>query len=234
MIVDPLPNDERNRMKLSRTAGLALLGIALVSAGGWDLYSLIGGRNAAAENLPVPDESTRPDGAELGTFAAGCFWCVEEVFHQVDGVVSAVSGYMGGSAEDAEYRRVASGQTDHAEAVQVVYDPAKISYEELLDWFWKLHDPTQLNRQGPDVGRQYRSAIFYHDEHQREAAEAAKQRLNQSGAYAKPIATEIVAATEFYPAEPYHQNYARLNPANGYIQVHLVPKLKKLGLIVPH
>jgi peptide-methionine (S)-S-oxide reductase len=211
-----------------------LLEVTLVSAGGWDLYSLIAGQDTSGEMLPIPDETKRPEGAETATFAAGCFWCVEEVFHQVDGVLSAVSGYMGGTAEDAHYQMVAAGRTDHAESVQVIYDPARISYRELLDWFFKLHDPTQVNRQGPDVGRQYRSAIFYHSDDQRAAAETAKKQLNDSKTYSKPIATEIVAATTFYPAEAYHQNYARLNPHNGYIQYQLVPKLKKLGLAVPN
>lgn len=218
-------------MNRFRVVRIPLLVLALLGAGGWNLYSMVGGSgDKSAGGLPVPDESNRPDGARTATFAAGCFWCVEEVFHQVDGVVSAVSGYMGGSKENAQYSQVAAGRTDHAESVQVIFIPSVLGYDDLLEWFFKLHDPTQVDRQGPDVGRQYRSAIFYHNEEQRAAAVAAKQRLDASGRYDKPIATEIVPAQEFYPAEAYHQNFARRNPGNRYIQFHLQPKLKKLGL----
>lgn len=186
-----------------------------------------------SEKLPVPDETARPENAGTATFAAGCFWCVEEVFHQVDGVTAAISGYMGGTGPDANYEAVSQGRTDHAESVEVTFDRDKVSYEELIRAFYELHDPTQVDGQGPDHGRQYRSAIFYHDEEQKESALRLKQLLTDSGRHQKPIATEIVPAGEFYPAEDYHQNYARRNPDNGYIQQQLVPKLKKLGLVVP-
>lgn len=187
-----------------------------------------------AANLPIPDESNIPADAAVATFAAGCFWCVEEVFHQQEGVFSAVSGYMGGTAEDADYDRVSAGRTDHAEVVQVHFDPDVVSYEQLLDLFWKLHDPTQLNMQYPDRGRQYRSAIFAHTDEQLRQATASKTALAKSGRHgSKPIATVIEPAMEFYPAEDYHQNFARLNPSHGYIRQWLVPKLKKLGMLIP-
>lgn len=144
---------------------------------------------------------------EQATFAAGCFWSVEEAFRQTPGVLKTTVGYTGGTVSDPSYELVCSDTTGHAEAVHVEYDPARVTYEELLDLFWKLHDPTTANRQGPDIGSQYRSAVFVHDDGQRAAAEAAKQRLQQSGRYCRPIVTQIVPATHFYPAEDYHQQY---------------------------
>ena len=142
---------------------------------------------------------------ETATFAAGCFWGVEADFRQVPGVRRTTVGYVGGSLDNPSYKDVCTDRTGHAEAVQVEYDPAQVSYEQLLDAFWKLHDPTQVNRQGPDVGTQYRTAIFAHDEAQAKAAEAAKERA-QAG-FSKPIATEIVPVAAFWPAEEYHQRY---------------------------
>ena len=144
---------------------------------------------------------------EKATFAAGCFWGVEAAFRHVKGVVSTSVGYTGGTFTDATYKDVCSGKTGHAEAVQVEYDPAKLSYEELLTLFWGTHDPTMLNRQGPDVGTQYRSAIFYRTPEQKAAAEASKERLQKSGRYSRPIVTEITPALQFYQAEDYHQQY---------------------------
>ncbi len=141
------------------------------------------------------------------TFAAGCFWGVESAFRQVPGVASATAGYTGGTFENPTYEDVCSGQTGHAEAVEVEFDPAVVSYEALLDVFWKCHDPTTPNRQGPDVGSQYRSAIFFHDADQEAKARASKQVLEQSGRLGAPIVTEIVAASTFYRAEEYHQQY---------------------------
>ncbi len=141
------------------------------------------------------------------TFAAGCFWGVESAFRQVKGVTSATVGYTGGSSENPTYEDVCTGQTGHAEAVEVEYDPAAVSYEELLNTFWAMHDPTTPNRQGPDVGSQYRSAVFFHDEAQEAAARASKQQLGSGGALGAPIVTEIVPARTFYPAEEYHQRY---------------------------
>lgn len=144
---------------------------------------------------------------ERATFAEGCFWGVEATFRQVPGVMDATCGYTGGRHENPTYEDVCSGLTGHAEAVEVVYDPAKVTFEQLLDVFWSSHDPTQLNRQGPDVGSQYRSAIFYHNAEQEQAAWAAKERLESSGRYNRPIVTEITQADRFYKAEEYHQRY---------------------------
>jgi len=144
---------------------------------------------------------------QQATFGAGCFWHVEHAFRQVRGVTGTAVGYSGGHVPDPDYRMVCSGGTGHAEVVRVEYDPAAVSYEQLLEVFWKEHDPTQLNRQGPDVGTQYRSAIFYHTPEQEQAAHAAIEQLRQSGKYGKPIVTEVSPAGPFYMAEDYHQQY---------------------------
>ncbi len=144
---------------------------------------------------------------EIATFAAGCFWGIEAAFRKVRGVMTTTVGYTGGLTEDPTYEDVCNGDTNHAEAVQIIFDPAKVSYEELLSVFWKIHDPTTLNRQGPDIGTQYRSAIFYHTNAQHQAAICAKDKLEVSGRYKKPIVTQIEPAVEFYRAEEYHQRY---------------------------
>ena len=144
---------------------------------------------------------------EVGTFAAGCFWGVEYEFAKTPGVISAMSGYTGGNVKDPDYRAVCTGKTGHAEAVRVEFKPEEVSYEQLLEIFWAAHDPTQLNRQGPDVGTQYRSAIFFHDEEQERLAKESVVTLEQSGRLAGQIATEITPAAEFYEAEEYHQRY---------------------------
>ena len=148
---------------------------------------------------------------DRATFGAGCFWGVEAAFRKIQGVVSTTVGYSGGSSKNPTYKDVRSGRTGHAEVVQVEYDPSKTSYEELLNVFWSVHDPTQLNRQGPDVGTQYRSAIFFYNAEQEAAAKAAKAHLERSGRYRKPIVTEIIPASEFYMAEEYHQQYFEKN-----------------------
>ncbi len=181
--------------------------------------------DAAPSDAAVPESRT-----ETATFGAGCFWCTEAVLEQVDGVLDVRSGYMGGTVADPTYRDVCGGDTGHAEVVQVHFDPAKVSYDTLLDWFWQLHDPTTLNRQGADVGTQYRSVIFYHSEAQREAAERSKAAAQASGEFDGPIVTEISPAASFYPAEDYHQDYYRLNASQGYCRAVIAPKLKKLGL----
>jgi peptide-methionine (S)-S-oxide reductase len=144
---------------------------------------------------------------ELATFGAGCFWGVEVTFRQVRGVKDALVGYLGGTMANPTYKDVCTGRTGHAEVVQVEYDPDEVTYDRLLEVFWENHDPTTLNRQGPDVGTQYRSAIFFHTPEQRAAAEASKSRLEASGKFRKPIVTEITPASTFYPAEDYHQRY---------------------------
>jgi len=144
---------------------------------------------------------------KIAIFGAGCFWGIESAFRQLDGVVEAVSGYAGGTVDQPTYRAVCSGKTGHAEVVQVEYDPSLVSYQQLLDLFWQIHDPSTLNRQGPDIGTQYRSVIFYSDDDERAAAEKSKQRLDASGKFRRPIVTQIVPVTKFYPAEDYHQRY---------------------------
>ncbi len=169
-----------------------------------------------------------PAGMAKATFAGGCFWCTEAVFLQLKGVQSVVSGYTGGSVKNPTYEQVYSGRTGHAEAIQITYDPAEIGYEDLLEVFWQTHDPTTLNRQGNDEGTQYRSAIFYHTDEQKQIAERSKKKLDESGKLASRIVTEIVPATVFYPAEDYHQNYFENNPRNGYCQLVIPRKLEKL------
>ena len=154
---------------------------------------------------------------EEAIFAAGCFWGVEAAFRQAPGVIDTEVGYTGGHVADATYREVCSGATGHAEAVKVTFDPAKVGYSELLDLFWEIHDPTTMNRQGPDIGSQYRSAIFYTSEEQKAAAEASKQALQESGKLPRPVVTEITAASEFWRAEEYHQRYAE---KRGMVSCH--------------
>ena len=153
------------------------------------------------------EPSAQPAARQTATFAAGCFWGVEAAFRRIEGVTDTVVGYTGGHTANPTYRQVCGDRTGHAEAVQVAFDPARVSYAKLLDVFWTSHDPTTPNRQGPDVGSQYRSAVFYHDDAQAAAARASKQRLNESGKLPRPVVTEITAATEFYRAEEYHQRY---------------------------
>ena len=161
------------------------------------------------------------------TFAAGCFWGVEATFRQLPGVTATRVGYTGGHFADPTYKDVCSDRTGHAEAVEVDYDPAKLSYEKLLEVFWENHDPTQLNRQGPDYGSQYRSAIFFHTPEQESEAKLSKEQLEKSGRFKKPIVTQIVPAVKFHPAEDYHQDYFRKNPEAGYCQFTIRPKLDK-------
>lgn len=162
------------------------------------------------------------------TFGAGCFWCVEAVFESLDGVKEVESGYMGGETKNPTYREVSSGETGHAEVTRIYYDPEKISFETLLDWLWRSHDPTTLNRQGADVGTQYRSAIFYHSEEQKKAAEASKVEVQSM--FDSPIVTEISPATKFYLAEDYHQDYYKVNKSAPYCRMVIEPKLRKLNL----
>ena len=161
------------------------------------------------------------------TFGAGCFWCVEAVFQQVKGVESVTSGYMGGKLKNPTYREVCSGLTGHAEVCQLVYNPKLVSFDKLLEIFWQTHDPTTLNRQGHDVGTQYRSAVFYHSPEQKEKALAWKEKLNAQIVFPNPIVTEIVEASAFYKAEDYHQNYFQENGEQPYCQVVIKPKMDK-------
>jgi len=165
--------------------------------------------------------------AELATFGAGCFWCVEAQFQQLEGVEKVESGYSGGHIANPTYKQVCTGTTGHAEVCNIYYDPSKISYDELLAAFWTAHDPTQLNRQGNDVGTQYRSVIYYHNDEQKQKAEEYKKRLNEEQAFNGPVVTEISPYTQFYKAEDYHQNYYNENGSQPYCMFVVKPKLEK-------
>lgn len=165
---------------------------------------------------------------ETATLAGGCFWCIDAIFRRLRGVEEVVSGYTGGTVPNPTYREVCSGTTGHAEAVRISFDPEVISFAELLDVFWRSHDPTTLNRQGPDIGTQYRSAIFYLDDKQRETAERSKREAEEARLWPDPIVTEIVPFTNFHEAEEYHQDYYRLNPLQGYCRLVIDPKIRKL------
>jgi len=167
------------------------------------------------------------DKLEKATFGAGCFWCVEAVFEEVKGVKSVVAGYAGGDVKDPTYRQVSSGTTGHAEVARITYDPSVVSYKQLLEVFWHTHNPTTKNRQGADVGPQYRSVIFYHNEHQKEVAEKSLKKTDGSDLWENPIVTEIEPIKNFSIAEDYHQNYYKNNPNAGYCSVVIAPKLKK-------
>ncbi|MCP5020872.1 MAG: peptide-methionine (S)-S-oxide reductase MsrA [bacterium] len=175
---------------------------------------------------PEPKQAT----TEVATLGAGCYWCVEAVLEQLDGVSDVTSGFMGGQDDNVSYKQVCSGTTGHAEVVQVTYDPAVISYDEVLDWFWRLHDPTTLNRQGADVGTQYRSVIFFHSEEQARIARRSRDTLGERGSYPDPVVTEISPASVLIRAPGEHQNYYRANSSSGYCRAVIGPKLRKLGL----
>lgn len=185
--------------------------------------------NQATDTLLMEDtivmDTTNLDTA---TFGAGCFWCVEAVFQDLDGVYKVVSGYSGGKIANPTYREVSSGLTGHAEVVQIYYDSSVISFDELLEVFWETHDPTTLNRQGADAGTQYRSAIFYHSEEQKELAEGYKKKLNDAKAFPNPIVTEITPFDAFYKAEDYHQEYYNNNSDYGYCRIVIKPKIDKV------
>jgi peptide-methionine (S)-S-oxide reductase len=167
---------------------------------------------------------------EKATFGGGCFWCLEAVFERVPGVKSVISGYAGGTYPHPTYELVQTGETGHAEVVQIEFDAETVTYDELLDVFWSCHDPTTLNRQGPDVGTEYRSIILYHNDEQKQAAMASYDKLTAQGVFADPIVTELAPLTKFFRAEPYHQNFYRRNPNAPYCRMMIAPKLKKLHL----
>ncbi len=164
---------------------------------------------------------------DTATFGSGCFWCSEAFFQRIKGVEKVISGYSGGKVPNPSYEQVCTGATGYVEVVQVVYDPSQVTFDQLLEVFWKTHDPTTLNRQGNDVGTQYRSVIFYHDDEQKQKAEHYKEELDKSGAWNKPIVTAIEPFTNFYSAENYHQNYYNNNPRQMYCQYVIRPKLEK-------
>src|SRR6202049_266067 len=190
--------------------------------------------NASSAVVAIPDPSVdnplaTTKGQETPVLAGGCFWGIQAVFEHLKGVIRATSGYSGGAANTAQYEKVSSGRTGHAEAVQVIYDPSQISYGQLLKVFFSVaHDPTQLNQQGPDVGTQYRSAIFYNSDEQKRIAQAYVDQLNRAKVFPKQIATQIVPLNAFYPAEDYHQGYADSHPENLYIVINDLPKVAHL------
>ncbi|NQU12202.1 peptide-methionine (S)-S-oxide reductase MsrA [bacterium] len=188
--------------------------------------------SGAAGKPPAPqrdlEEPVAAGETRTAVFAGGCFWCVESVFEQLTGVVRVVSGYAGGDAGTAHYDVVSAGRTDHAEAVQIIYNPAQISYGRLLQVFFSTHDPTQRNRQGPDAGRQYRSAVFYANDAQHAVATAYLRQLEEAGVYGQPIATALEKLDRFYPAEEYHQDFVARHPTHPYVKMWALPKLQKL------
>ena len=190
----------------------------------------VNGADVTAEGTNDMAATTGTAGTELASFGLGCFWCGEAVFEQLDGVVAVRSGYQGGHVADPSYEQVCTGNTGHAEVIQVEFDPAKVTYDSLLDLFWRAHDPTQLNRQGNDVGTQYRSVIFTYGEAQQQAAEASKRVQTAAGNFDKPIVTEIVEAPPFYVAEADHQDFYGNNREYPYCRLVIAPKLKKLGM----
>lgn len=177
------------------------------------------------------DGNAAPNQLEKATFGSGCFWCTEAVFQQLKGVKSVVSGYSGGRTKNPTYEQVCSGSTGHAEVIQITYDPNVVSFKDLLEVFWKTHDPTTLNRQGADHGTQYRSVIFYHNENQKELAEEYKKKLDAAKAFKRPIVTQITAFKDFYPGEDYHQNYFRNHPNQPYCAGVIQEKVDKFRAV---
>lgn len=185
------------------------------------------GQKNKQEEKNMVNEVSNNAALETATFGSGCFWCTEAIFLNVDGVKKVVSGYMGGKVKNPTYKEVCSGLTGHAEVIQLTYDPAVVTYEELLEIFWQTHDPTTLNRQGADEGTQYRSVVFYHNDEQQRLAEFYKKKLDDAKAFDGPIVTEITKASDFYKAEDYHQNYYNLNSSAPYCSFVIQPKLQK-------
>jgi peptide-methionine (S)-S-oxide reductase len=183
--------------------------------------------NVHSEKKTETGDTNNMDSLQIATFGSGCFWCTEAIFERLNGVVKVESGYSGGKVKNPTYEEVCTGTTGHAEVTQITYDPSIISFDELLEVFWKTHDPTTLNRQGNDVGTQYRSVIFYHNEEQKELAENYKAELDKSGVWDNPIVTEISPFTNFYSAEKYHQDYYNNNPNQGYCTFVITPKVEK-------
>lgn len=217
-------------MHPSKQLALILLGLLLGSAACSAKASASSRAAAAAVPAPVLDTPRfSTPGRQTAVLSGGCFWGVQAVFLHVKGVISAISGYSGGSARTAEYEIVSTGETDHAESVQIVFDPSQITYGELLRVFFSVaHDPTELNRQGPDEGTQYRSAIFYANDEQKSIAEAYISQLDKAGVFRRRIVTQVVPLKAFYPAEAYHQNYAALHPDQPYILFNDAPKVEHL------
>jgi peptide-methionine (S)-S-oxide reductase len=212
---------------LSRQASWAIVSLAL-----WLVASAIATPQSPSSTNPSDSTNSTEEKKKLAkaTFGGGCFWCTEAVFQRVKGVETVVSGYAGGTVDNPTYEQVCTGETGHAEVIQITYDPDVVSFAKLLEVHWKTHDPTTLNRQGYDEGTQYRSVIFYEDDQQRRTAEEYKEKLNRD-VYDGKIVTEISPLPTFYAAEKYHQNYFNLNAKKGYCQAVIVPKLKKFEAI---
>lgn len=187
-----------------------------------DASTSLGTASASTSKTADPE-----NGLDTATFGEGCFWCTETFFQQLKGVKKVVSGYSGGHVANPTYEQVCTGTTGHAEVSNIIYDPSVISFDKLLEAFWESHDPTTINRQGNDVGPQYRSVIFYHNDLQKEKAEQYKQKLNAAGAFSRPVITAIEPFKNFYPAEDYHQDYYENNPNQPYCQIVIRPKLEK-------
>ena len=190
-------------------------------------YSCKEVKSTKTESEKSEMDSTQDMNLEKATFGGGCFWCTEAIYERVEGVHSVVSGYAGGTVKNPTYKQVCDGTTGHAEVTQITYDPKVVSYDELLEIFFKTHDPTTLNRQGADIGTQYRSVIFYHNDEQKQKAEYYKSELNKSGAWDNPVVTEISPLINFYSAEDYHQDYYANNPNQGYCAFVIGPKVEK-------
>ena len=226
------PLARRVRRSVGTVAGW--VGALALAAGALHLTSTAAAESAVKIPAPAVDDTASAAGVQTAVFAGGCFWGVQGVFQRVNGVVQAVSGYAGGKKETAMYEMVGTGLTGHAESVKVSYDPKKVSYGTLLQIYFSVaHDPTQLNRQDPDSGPQYRSAIFYADAAQKQTAERYIAQLDAAKAYPKKIVTQVVPLTEFYTAEGYHQDYLTLHPESGYIAHFDLPKIANLKAIFP-
>jgi peptide-methionine (S)-S-oxide reductase len=202
----------------------SLVLVAIAYIGGWSINGLTINTYESMQS-----ETVKP--LETATLGGGCFWCIEAIYQKLEGVKSVMPGYAGGTTKNPTYEQVCTGKTGHAEVIQVTYDPSIISFEEILDVFWKVHDPTTLNRQGPDTGTQYRSIILYHNQKQKAIAEKSRQELDKSRFYPDPVVTEIVPLTEFYKAEAYHVNYYNNNPNQPYCTYMIKPKLEKFEKI---
>lgn len=209
------------RVVIAGVAGVLIYTVVSQPSGGQS------GPDSAGITPPMSEKTIMEKGLKTATFGSGCFWCTEAVFQQLKGVESITSGYAGGTVANPTYEQICTGTTGHAEVIQVAYDPEVVEYPMLLEVFWKTHDPTTLNRQGADVGTQYRSVVFYHDDEQKELAEKYKAKLDESGVFDDPIVTEISPLPTFYSAEGYHQNYYQNNPYQGYCMAIIGPKLAK-------
>jgi peptide-methionine (S)-S-oxide reductase len=221
-------------MKRLQAVGIIMAMLLAVSCGSREaLYS--GPPAEGQPNSPKKEVVKMPMDEKpllkLATFGGGCFWCTEAIFQRLDGVEKVVSGYSGGHVDNPTYEQVCTGTTGHAESIQITYNPAKASYDELLEVFWKTHDPTTKNRQGNDVGPQYRSVVFFHDAEQKKLAESYKAKLEAEHIWDRAIVTEIVPFSKFWPAEDYHQNYYNDNPSKGYCAIVITPKIEKFKKI---